>query len=59
MAQIGEMKIRKLDDKHTLTMHVRFMPEFHARLWLAKTLIKCAAWVLGCGIDIKHDVGRQ
>jgi hypothetical protein len=43
--------IRKLD-KTTMTVSVKLTREFWLRLWLGTRLLKLAAYVLGCRIEI-------
>jgi len=48
------MYVRHLDQRHTLNVEVKITREFKFRLAVAKVLIMCAAYILGCGIDIKE-----
>ena len=42
---------------NNVTMHVTIVEtrEFRLRTWIAKQLLRLAAWVLGCGIEVNTN----
>lgn len=47
-------RIRKAPDGTVITVRIVETPEFKVRKWVATKLIILAAWVLGCGIEVKE-----
>lgn len=45
-------KFRRLTEDTTLTVKVELTREFRARVWLGLLLIRTAAWVMGCRIEV-------
>jgi len=48
------MNIRKLDLSEVLTFTVKISRELKIRMKVAVLLIKLAALILGCGVEIKN-----
>ena len=44
--------INKLNDSTTINITTYFTKQFYIRMWIFTRLLKLAAWVLGCGIEI-------
>ena len=44
-------ELRKMSKDLTLTVTVRVTPEFRARMWLGKQLVRLAVWVWGCQVE--------
>ncbi|MFQ5638227.1 MAG: hypothetical protein ACE5IR_09575 [bacterium] len=51
----AEININKLTNNHTMTVKVDVTKQFKARIVVATTLIKAAAWILGCNIEIESS----
>lgn len=53
---MAELKpIRKMTKDCCLTVKIKIPKEFYIRLWLAKNLIRLAAFVLGMSANIKEE----
>ena len=53
MARSG-VGIRKLSKDYTLTVRIHQEREWVLRRWVAVKLLRAAAWVLNCGIEVIH-----
>lgn len=51
----AEVNITKLTKDHTMTVKVNVTKQFKARFVVATALIKAAAWILGCNIEIENN----
>jgi len=51
----AEVNIDKLERNHMMTVKVNITRQFRIRMAVAGALIKAAALVLGCGIEIKDS----
>lgn len=38
----------------TATIHAKFTREFYIRFWLGTQLIRVAAWILGCNVQVEN-----
>ena len=50
-----DWKIKKLGKNVTLQVTLHFTKQFKMRIWAGQTLLKLAAWVMGCGIEITQS----
>ena len=50
----AEVNIKKLNHDYTMKVKVNVTNEFKIRLFLATALIKAAARLLGCNIEIEN-----
>lgn len=48
-------RLNKFPPNATLHVTIVSTQEFRLRIWIAKRLICLAAWVLGCGIEVKNE----
>lgn len=53
--EIGKAKINRLTKESTLNITICITRQFRIRLFIATTLMRAAAMVLGCGADIKTE----
>ena len=53
MAQLENINMRKLSDRHPITINVTVTREFKIRVAVAMELFRLGGWILGCGTDIK------
>ncbi|MBI9042906.1 MAG: hypothetical protein JEZ06_00385 [Anaerolineaceae bacterium] len=47
-------EVRKLDKNTTLTVEVRYSPEFKLRVWVAAKLFMLAGLILGCSVEFEN-----
>lgn len=52
MADIQDIKIKKLTKDQIITVGISIAPEFYIRLWLMKKLMVLAVWLIGAGLKI-------
>lgn len=53
------IRIRKFPSGAKLHVTVVETKEFRLRVWIAKRLIRLAAWVMGCKIEVKNEQNAQ
>ena len=53
MAKLAEINVNKLNKDYTLKVKVNLTKQFKVRKIIAFGLIKAAAGILGCGIEIE------
>lgn len=51
----AEVNIKKLNYDHTMRVKVNITREFKVRFFIASVLIKTAARLLGCNIEIERS----
>lgn len=49
------VKVRKFPSSAKLYVTIIETKEFRLRVWIAKRLIRLAAWVMGCRIEVKSE----
>lgn len=54
-----DVVVNKLNKNHTVTVRVKISKQFRMRIAIASALIKAAAFVLGCGIEISNEFKRD
>jgi hypothetical protein len=49
----ADVNMSKILSETTLRVEIKGLRAATVRLWIAARLIRCAAWVLGCGIEFE------
>lgn len=55
MATVTSYELRKLPQDIVIEVEFHLSREFRVRRWIATRLIWLAAWVLGCGMEVRDD----
>jgi hypothetical protein len=53
MAGVTEMNLSKMDERSTMMIDVNFTKMFYVRFWIMQKLLRLAARVMGCGIEVR------
>lgn len=52
---VQRVNVMDMMKEYHVTLHVSGLPELRVRLWLGRLLIKAAAWVIRCRVEIKEN----